>query len=191
MTYRIAVSKEKIVSGRLNGLRHSWVAFKRQISSSWANLRSQFCPPIRIEIPQWEMLKTPRIKSLIMPIQINLSLTSPTLCICILNKGSHWSPTFAMHLDFLFTKTFLIEVIPKLSLWQCCDGLEFVNFFGDWFNDKILLSNPKNGGHDWDWTSDPYDVNIVLSRWATPPRSWFNLKLSPFHDNYIHIIPRY
>ena len=27
----------------------------------------------------------------------------------------------------------------------------------------------KNGGHDWDWTSDPYDVNVVLSRWATRP----------------------
>ena len=25
------------------------------------------------------------------------------------------------------------------------------------------------GGHDWDWTSDPLDVNEVLSRWATRP----------------------
>ena len=26
-----------------------------------------------------------------------------------------------------------------------------------------------NGGAYWDWTSDPYDVNVVLSRWANAP----------------------
>ncbi len=25
------------------------------------------------------------------------------------------------------------------------------------------------GGRYWDWTSDPYNVNVVLSRWANRP----------------------
>ncbi len=27
----------------------------------------------------------------------------------------------------------------------------------------------KNGGRGQDWTADPYDVNVVLSHWATRP----------------------
>ena len=36
---------------------------------------------------------------------------------------------------------------------------------------EVLKKKPLGlyGGHDWDWTSDPYDVNVVLSRWATRP----------------------
>ena len=36
---------------------------------------------------------------------------------------------------------------------------------------EVLKKKPLGlyGGHDWDWTSDPYDVNVVLSRWANAP----------------------
>ena len=39
-----------------------------------------------------------------------------------------------------------------------------------WSSTYFLKYNPKFiGGRNWDWTSDPFDVNEVLSRWAIRP----------------------
>ena len=36
-----------------------------------------------------------------------------------------------------------------------------------------------NGGSDRDWTCDPFDVNEVLSRWATPPHYFIWSAIKP------------
>ena len=37
-----------------------------------------------------------------------------------------------------------------------------------WVVWKNIIFFPR-GGRYWDWTSDPYNVNVVLSRWANRP----------------------
>ena len=59
----------------------------------------------------------------------------------------------------------------KTGLFDDCQNTDFL-----WKTKRQSLHlmfwvsfRARNGGRDWDWTSDPYDVNVVLSRWATRP----------------------
>ena len=64
--------------------------------------------------------------------------------------------------------TFIIQPHGRLNDWVA----EEMGYFQDEGLDYFLnvdASHWKNGGRGWDWTSAPYDVNVVLSRWATRP----------------------